>query len=481
MTDADADAIQAFAKEQMCHVSGLLSLLMPRTAGVGICVKEADGAYRLANRAMEAIFGYPQQMWVGKTDAELFPPEVAAQLQGSDREIAGGAAASSDELNFQLDRVPVSCLWLKFPMLGADGRVTSIASMIFDTRHQEAVAEMRNSLGRLQRINEDLQKSLIELDRLARTDKLTGAWNRRRLEETVIDEMDRLKRYDHPLSMLTIDIDFFKRINDEHGHAAGDRVLTEIAAMFQETLRASDSLTRWGGEEFVVLCPNTTLSTAALLGERLRAKVAASGGSGGDSLTVSVGVAECLTEESWEQWFHRADAALYRAKAAGRNQVQLAAETPRRQHIGESVAAHFVQLSWHAAYQSGHALIDRQHQDLFDAANNLLAAMLSSRPADEVADLIEVLLRDLVGHFADEEGVIAAAGFPGAAAHAAIHRDLIEHARALLGGFRAGNLAIGELFQFFAHDVVARHMLGADREFFPYLQDRRGGDAAAES
>ncbi len=469
----DRDLICAFAKEHVIRASGLLSLLMPQASGVGIGVKGLDGRYQMVNTVMETLFNKSAAQIDGLTDTGLFPAEVAAQLQRSDQEILNGAAAASDELDFSINGMPLRCLWLKFPILGPDGKILSIAAVMLHISQQEAVAEMRQSLEQLQQTNQELQKSLAAMDRLASTDKLTGAWNRRRLEEAVINEMDRLKRYDHPLSLLVIDIDFFKRINDEHGHAAGDHVLAEVAAVVQTSLRVTDSLTRWGGEEFVVLSPNTTLSTVAMLAERLREKIATMHFPTVEHITVSIGVAECMAGETWDVWFKRADAALYRAKACGRNQVQIAPDTPQRIGVGENVEANFVQLAWHTAYECGNSLIDEQHRGLFGDANKLLTAILSGRPTEEVAPLIDVLIRDVIQHFQDEEAIFTAASFPDAEQHAAIHHQLVDSALVLVGRFHAGTLAIGELFQFLAHDVVARHMLGADREFFPYLEARR--------
>ena len=465
----NSNLINAFANEQVVRASGLLSLLMPQASGIGIGVKGPDGRYQLANKAMESLLGKRDGEISGATDEELFPPDIAVRLQKADQEILGGMAAARIDMDFPVNGVPMRCLWLKFPVLGPDGKVLSIAAVMIDVSRQEAVAEMRLSLERLRQTNQELQMSLVELNRLASTDKLTGAWNRRRLEEAVINEMDRLKRYDHPLSLLVIDIDFFKKINDKHGHGAGDQVLAELASVVQATIRTTDSLTRWGGEEFVVLCPNTTLSTVSMLAERLREKIATSRFPAVEHITASIGVAECMAGETWEQWFQRADAALYRAKACGRNQVQVAPETPQRLGVGENVSANFVQLAWHAAYECGDSLIDDQHRGLFVDANALLAAILSGRPTDEVAAVIDVLVGDVLRHFQDEEAIFTAAGFPGAADHAAIHRELVDQAVVLVGRFHAKTLGIGELFQFLAHNVVARHMLGADREFFPYL------------
>ncbi len=330
--------------------------------------------------------------------------------------------------------------------------------------------EIGQVLSELATMQSKLKAIIGELDYLASTDKLTGSWNRRRLEETVKSEMDRMKRYGHPLCVMVFDIDFFKKINDRYGHGTGDMVLVELAAHIRASLRTSDSLTRWGGEEFVVLCPNTTLSTASLLAERLRNKIAEADFPEVGHVTVSVGVAECISGETWEQWFKRTDEALYRAKSGGRNQVQVAPETPDRTGTGESVAANFAQLIWHKTFESGNEVIDRQHQGLFNDANELLAAILSGRTVDEMGALMDTLVRDVVKHFQEEEAILVAAGYPGAAGHAAIHRELIDGAGLLVKRLHAGNLGIGEVFNFMAHDVVAKHMLEADREFFPYLK-----------
>jgi diguanylate cyclase (GGDEF)-like protein/hemerythrin-like metal-binding protein len=468
----DEDPIYAFAKEHVIHAKGLLSLLMPQTSGIGIALKGLDGRYQIANRVMAAWFGNGAGQITGMHDADLFPAAAVARLRGSDQQIENGAPAASEEVELPANGVPGRYLWLKFPVLGPTGKMISIGSVVLDAARQESVEEMRQALGRLQQTNQELQASIAELDRLASTDKLTGAWNRRRLEEAAANEMERLRRYDHPLSLILLDIDFFKKVNDRHGHSVGDQVLADLVAVVKSTLRTTDSITRWGGEEFVVLCANTTLSTVTMLAERLREKIAGTAFQVVQHITVSMGVAECLAGETWGQWFDRTDAALYQAKTSGRNQVQVAPEAPQRLGMGESVAANFVQLIWHPAYESGHATIDSQHRELFGDANKLLAGILSRRPAEEISADADVLMRDIVKHFEDEEAIIAAAGFPGAAGHAKIHQKLVGTALELVARFHAGTLGTGELFQFLAHDMVARHMLGADREFFPYLQSR---------
>ena len=134
------------------------------------------------------------------------------------------------------------------------------------------------------------------------------------------------------------------------------------------------------------------------------------------------------------------------------------------------MATSFVKLTWHPAYESGNSVIDNQHRGLFRDANNILGAMLSGTPPDEVAGLIKTLLADVMEHFRDEEVTIAAIGYPGVPMHARMHQKLIADAAGLSQRFEAGALNIGELFNFIAHDVIARHILKADRDYFSYLK-----------
>lgn len=193
------------------------------------------------------------------------------------------------------------------------------------TSNQDEVGQVLNELSAMQG---KLKVMIGELDQLASTDKLTGAWNRRRFEETVETEMDRLRRYGQRLSLMILDVDHFKKINDQYGHPIGDQVLIDLSNTIRSSLRASDSLTRWGGEEFVILCPNTTAAIVSKLAERLRKKIATVSFKEVGTITVSFGVAECGPSETWEQWLHRADEALYLAKSGGRDQVKTVKRPP---------------------------------------------------------------------------------------------------------------------------------------------------------
>jgi diguanylate cyclase (GGDEF)-like protein len=173
------------------------------------------------------------------------------------------------------------------------------------------------------------------LELLATTDPLTGIGNRRRMTEQISRELERARRFRHPLSLLMVDIDHFKQINDRYGHEAGDRVIVAVSKALADGVRSIDMASRFGGEEFVLLLPETGIEVAAGAAERLRAEVAAlhieagedGDGHGGEriALTISIGVAladvDSLAPDSMSSLLIRADKALYRAKHEGRNRV----------------------------------------------------------------------------------------------------------------------------------------------------------------
>jgi two-component system cell cycle response regulator len=165
------------------------------------------------------------------------------------------------------------------------------------------------------------------LEALATTDPLTRVLNRRALLERLTAEGDRATRYSSALSLLLLDVDHFKQINDTYGHLAGDSVLRQLGALLEEAVRKVDIIARYGGEEFVVILPETLTDGGVVFAERLRERVAARafdvGAESPVHLTVSIGVASfpSASAASTEDLFARADEALYRAKSGGRNRV----------------------------------------------------------------------------------------------------------------------------------------------------------------
>ncbi len=196
-----------------------------------------------------------------------------------------------------------------------DGRPAKISIAVDISKLKEAQNELAEA-------HALLSIRSIELEQISVTDRLTGLFNRRKLDEVLIQEMERVGRYDQALSVAIVDVDRFKLINDQYGHQRGDLVLTSIARILQRGLRKTDILGRWGGEEFMVICPNSTLVGATAMAEHMRQMVEDFDFALAGRTTCSIGVAQLEHGESADAMIARADAALYRAKEAGRNRVE---------------------------------------------------------------------------------------------------------------------------------------------------------------
>ncbi|MDG6773068.1 diguanylate cyclase [Thiomicrorhabdus sp. ZW0627] len=176
--------------------------------------------------------------------------------------------------------------------------------------------------GELIKLNHKLKSQVEEAQYNASHDVLTGAFNRRCFEERFHQELDRVKRYAHPLSVILVDVDDFKVFNDNYGHKMGDEVLRCVANLLKQHLRDSDLLARWGGEEFIAILPNTKLEQAAEKAEQLRQIIANTHFLDKANITCSFGVTAYTQGDTSDSIFSRADKALYKAKSLNRNNIQ---------------------------------------------------------------------------------------------------------------------------------------------------------------
>jgi len=442
------------------------------TDSAAVAIRDLDGRYLYANPGYARFAQVSAEQLVGRLHEEMSPGERAVLLR------RGHEAALNRREGVRMTDDAGRHVITHFPVFDDSGKLLAIGVIAIEALGMFSEALLRAAGSEsLEEVKAELQSTILALEKQATTDPLTGAWNRARLSEALDAEIYRRVRFGHPVSLALVDIDHFKVINDKYGHPLGDTVLREFTECIGSGLRASDSLTRWGGEEFIVLMPNTPLAHARLTAERLRAAVEKEGFTGIGTVTACFGVAEFSPTESAEEWIKRADEALYRAKRAGRNRV--VTDNPQ---IDDAVAAdhvetNFVELRWKKAFDSGHAEIDGQHRALFKITNELLSAVLSARPRDEIGEIVEQLLQGVTRHFAYEEGLLTEVGYPEVEAHAEEHAALSAKARQLAEAFNKGTLDVGTLFQFLAYELVARHLLGADRQFFPLI----AGPAAAET
>lgn len=206
-------------------------------------------------------------------------------------------------------------------------------------RHESAEQELDYNRVLLEKFAKDLEtqnaallreigqrkEAELKLAKLATTDPLTGINNRRKFDETLQDEIKREARYMRGLALIILDIDHFKKINDSYGHQAGDQALVHLSKVTRQLLRPSDSLGRWGGEEFLIMLPNTDLAEAEKVMQRLQRELTKTFFLHENErvlITFSAGVAERQTAEERDAWIRRADQAMYRAKTKGRNRVE---------------------------------------------------------------------------------------------------------------------------------------------------------------
>jgi len=163
-----------------------------------------------------------------------------------------------------------------------------------------------------------------ELERLSETDKLTGLYNRSRLDSFLQHEIERHLRDFRSLTVVMCDIDHFKQVNDEHGHLTGDRVLAAVAGLLKNSTRSSDICGRWGGEEFLIICPDTPPEAVTHVIRKVQGALAQAELAHGSTVTLSFGIAALGSNDSAEQLLQRADAALYQAKHKGRDKFVMA-------------------------------------------------------------------------------------------------------------------------------------------------------------
>ena len=311
--------------------------------------------------------------------------------------------------------------------------------------------------------NSELRRALDQMEQVAGTDLLTGAWNRRWFEDSAAQLIALSGRGDAALSLIMLDLDLFKHVNDTFGHGVGDEVLKSITNTVRGQLRASDALARWGGEEFLVLCPATTLAGTTILAEKIRKAVEARSIPQVGMVTISLGVAQHQKAEGLDAWVGRADEALYRAKERGRNRTE--ASLTRAEPHGEGEAS-ILALTWDPSLECGHPEIDHQHQQLYSLSNSLLSAITSGRYPEEAKLRMQLLIAHVAQHFHDEEAILARVGHPDLPAHAQEHNRLIAKAKVLQQEMGGVSTDLPAILGFLALDLVKGHIMVWDRRFF---------------
>jgi diguanylate cyclase (GGDEF)-like protein/PAS domain S-box-containing protein len=269
-----------------------------------IYMKDRRGRYMYANTALLRQRGISAPSLYGTTDHQQESSLSTDRFVDSDIRVLEYGETTREEVIVGEGPEQTAYLELKHPLTDKSGRVVGIVGISTD-------------ITELYRLRRDLEHA-------ARTDELTGALNRRAFFEFAEADLAQARRYGRPLSMLIVDIDHFKSINDRFGHPVGDRVLRDVTSQALNTVRDVDRFARIGGEEFAVLLPETDLNHAIEVANRIRAALRPLALQADVQVTptVSIGAATLHPEDqSVHDLYQRADAALYRAKATGRDRV----------------------------------------------------------------------------------------------------------------------------------------------------------------
>lgn len=474
----DLENMLAEKEEELRINSKLLAAFLAHFPGL-VFWKDTNFVYQGGNEWFSKIVGLngPEEL-VGKTDFELDWTKEEAELF---RKVDERIIASGEEDVHRQEKLTQSdgtVFWFdttKVPLKNKEGEVTGVLGLATDiTKWIKSESRIKDLMYQLK-----IKKKYAQANAI--TDRLTQLPNRARFDEALNTSFFRLKRSGGSLSLIMIDIDFFKKYNDLYGHVVGDDCLRKVASAFKSVVhRAPDLVARYGGEEFVAILPDTLIEDAASIAEKLRLAVESLAIPHDDSsashfVTVSLGVVSVIPKYVGipEQVVQLADNALYIAKTAGRNRVSVL--TPWEQpgaggiRMGESRLES--PLVWHKNDECGNETIDEQHRRLFELCNNLLFVMKSDFPSRkrEGVKVLDALLNDISIHFGDEEHIIDAAGFPFVEDHAKSHTALIEDALSIITRFKADEVTFEHVFAFLVYEVVVQHIFLEDRKYFAYL------------
>lgn len=289
-------------------------------------------------------------------------------------------------------------------------------------------------------------------------DRLTGVWNRRKLEEVAAGELNRLRLNGSLVSMLLIDLDDFKQVNDRFGHVSGDAVLKALATACSEALSDIDVFGRWGGEEFIAILPGAGVEEAIAAAERLR--VAATEIRAGDGIhaSVSIGIALAFSSDTVTSWLERADVALYRAKDSGKNRWFL--DTPLRLENG------VLQLDWGDRLRVGVPEVDAEHAELLTMANELLKLLVGNHRKQTILQMLQALCDTLVTHCANEEKLIAERHLQRLEPHVVSHEQMLGRMKFLTDLYEGDHLPLNAFIQFIVFEICIQHIAREDRMVF---------------
>lgn len=429
-----------------------------------VVISDMSGKIIMTSRIASEIVGFEgDETPVGYSLGDFIAPEYHDQMMMNIDRLMGGEkigtttyeGVKKNGARFVLESNSV----IIQDEAGVPFQMVSIIRDVTETRRMQLA--VLSSEAKYKALAEELELKNRMLNERAIHDKLTGIRNRVYFDQRIIEELDLADRYDNKLSLLFLDLDNFKHVNDTFGHDVGDQVLIKMAETVNRLMRKTDIFARWGGEEFVILMTHTALDGALIAAEKVRQSVEAIEHPEVGHVTISIGVSERQFGERLNTWFKRTDKALYQAKKEGRNRVVASDSSDLKLHFN---------MEWQTAWDSGHPLIDKEHRMLLEIGNEMIELALNKADSDLLIAKMDDLINHVMDHFVDEERILFEIGYEEVHQHVSEHKTLIAKAKVLNRKVETGDLKPMEAFEFIVSDVIMDHMLQEDVKYFRLMK-----------
>lgn len=347
-----------------------------------------------------------------------------------------------------------------------------IGSFVDITKRKHKEIEKDEVIKKLQIYEKELSKAMEALTKqndalrsLAITDELTGIFNRHYFDETIPIIIERSERYHEPLSVILFDIDHFKKVNDSWGHHIGDDVLIKLTETVKKNLRKLDTFIRWGGEEFLILLPQTNLYGAKSVADKLRLILSKITHNYVGRVTASFSVSEKYLGETFDHWFKRLDEGLYEAKDNGRNTVVTVDNS-------SFAPLPFSKLKWKNSWSTGNPILDKQRRYIIELSNSLIESSMIELFSSDTEKKLLCLIRHLQYHFKYEENFLKKIKYPYYEEQEIYHNDIITKMQIIRDSYMNKLIKVSDLFEFFLEDIIFTHFLKSDVLFFKYIDPK---------
>lgn len=314
---------------------------------------------------------------------------------------------------------------------------------------------IRNKIVRREKCESEQQ-----LQEMATKDTLTNVYNRRYFVDFLDQQVKNFNELKVQFSLILLDIDHFKNINDEHGHLIGDQVLQQIAMLLKKSLRENDVICRWGGEEFIIFLVDTRLEAAGMVAEKLRKNIEEMRIEGVSAITASFGATQWAEGDDATSLFKRIDNSLYLAKLTGRNKVVSNEEV----YIYKGGLP--VSIEWGPFFRSGNVQIDKEHNELISISNELILNCFIENNDDALLKILDRLVNHIQQHFESEESILREYAYEDYEEHKEIHAALLLRTSGIMKHLREGKLDAIELSKFVIQEVVVGHIIKSDFKFY---------------